>query len=217
MNKTSLHVLKVNFIELAKENLMNEQVKRTVENLKKNNFDVLFFSSGKDAVEKIIEMLKPATSISRGGSATIDSLGLIERIEKEGLPFADYKTREQRLASITAEYYLASTNAITEDGKLVNVDGSGNRVAAMSFGPKKVFIVSGVNKIVADESAAIERIRNVAAPMNAKRLSRKTPCVKTGKCSDCSSEDRICRKTHMMTKPEKDRVSIFLIDEQLGF
>jgi L-lactate utilization protein LutB len=192
-------------------------LKRAMENLRENNFEVVFFKTSGEAVDEIILRLRKAKSISRGGSVTIENIGLISRIIEEGLPFRDYATREDRMASLDVDYYITSTNSISADGKLFNIDGSGNRVAAMSFGPRHVFIVAGVNKIVADLDAAIARVRNVAAPMNAKRLSRKTPCVATGKCSDCESLDRICRKEHVFTRSEPGRVTIFLIDEELGY
>lgn len=192
-------------------------IREAIDSLRKNNFTVHYFENSSDAVAEIFNQLRAAKSISRGGSVTIEQIGLIKKIVEAGLPFRDYVSSEDRMASLTAEYYLAGTNSITQDGKLVNVDGSGNRVAAMSFGPGHVFIVAGTNKIVKDETAAIERIRTVAAPLNARRLNKKTPCVKTGKCEDCQSAERICRKQMTMTKPEQGRVTIFLINENLGY
>jgi hypothetical protein len=120
------------------------------------------------------------------------------------------------MASSQAEYYITGTNAITADGKLVNIDGSGNRIAAMSYGPKFVFIISGVSKITLNEADAFKRIRTIAAPQNAIRLNRKTPCVKTLKCMDCDSPERICRKSMILTKPEPGRITIFLFREIPG-
>ncbi|OFZ79143.1 MAG: hypothetical protein A2583_00425 [Bdellovibrionales bacterium RIFOXYD1_FULL_53_11] len=196
---------------------MTPSIQRAIENLKKNRFEVHYFDTARAAADGIMDKLRAARSISRGGSATVDALGLIERMQKEGLPFRDYKSREDRMASLEAQYYLTGSNAITEDGKLVNIDGAGNRVAAMSFGPEKVFVLAGINKIVPDEAAGFERIRTVAAPMNAQRLGRKTPCVASGMCSDCDSPERICRKNMVVTRPEKGRFEIFLIGENLGF
>lgn len=196
---------------------MDEVIKKTIDNLEKNNFVVSYFNTREEALPVILEDLKPATSIGRGGSVTIEEIGLIDKVQESGLPFFDYKEMEDRKRSLTADYYLCSTNAITENGWLVNIDGSGNRTAAMSFGPNKVFIVTGTNKIVKDVEAGLERIANVAAPPNAKRLGKKTPCATTGRCSDCSSPERICRKTLISTKPKPERIYIYLINEELGY
>lgn len=195
----------------------NELINQTIRNLEKNNFTVRFFEDSEAAVNQLMEELKKAKSISRSGSVTIDSLGIIDRIHKLKLPFRDYASPEDRRASITADVYLTGTNAITMDGKLVNIDGCGNRVSAMSYGPNKIFILCGTNKIVRNFDEAIHRIETVAAPRNAKRLNRNTPCVKTGHCSDCNSNDRICRKTLIINKPILDRIHIYLINQELGY
>lgn len=194
-----------------------ELVSKAIEALQKNNFTVSIFDDEKKLVVAVMENLKNAKSISRGGSMTVEKLGLIDSIKEAGLPFRDYLTKEDRLASITAEYYLTGTNAITSDGKLVNIDGAGNRIAAMGFGPSKVLIISGVNKIVKDVEAGLQRIREVAGPLNAKRLNKKTPCATALICSDCDSPERICRKISIIPKPEKDRIHIYLLNKEIGF
>lgn len=196
---------------------MNKEISQTLESLKKNNFTVHFFETSEDARGELLDELKNAKSISRGGSVTVDKLGIIEMIKERGYPFQDYVTPEERRASVGAEYYVTGTNAITMDGKLVNIDGCGNRVAAMSYGPSKVFIVCGVNKIVANVEEGLRRIERVAAPKNVKRLEKNTPCAKTNTCEDCDSPERICRNTLIVTKPFKDRITIYLINEELGF
>jgi hypothetical protein len=120
---------------------------------------------------------------------------------------------------LTAEYFLTSTNALTQDGKLVNTDNTGNRVAAMIYGPRHVICVAGRNKVVDDLEAAFDRIKNKAAPMNTKRRQDKTPCVKTGKCEDCSSPARICRVTTILDRKTKgvDTFTVILVDQDLGF
>jgi hypothetical protein len=133
------------------------------------------------------------------------------------MPFRDYIKREDRLPSLMAEYYITSSNAVTKDGKLVNMDGFGNRVAAISCGPKQVLIVVGTNKIVNDVDEGIERIKEIAAPLNAKRLNKNTPCVESGICEDCDSPERICRVISIVTRPYENRVTIYLIDEELGY
>ena len=192
-------------------------VNETIRNLEENNFTVHFFPKRDGAVREILKKLESAKSISRGGSETVNELGIIDKIKERGLPFRDYVKREDRSASLTAEYYITSSNAITKDGKLVNTDAFGNRVSAISCGPRQVLLVAGTNKIVNDVDDGIKRIKEKAAPLNAKRLKRNTPCAESGICEDCDSAERICRVTSIVTKPYKDRITIFLIDEELGY
>jgi hypothetical protein len=194
-------------------NIINE----TKRNLEANNFTVHIFKKGADAVPEILKKLEPAKSISRGGSVTVEALGIIDKIKERGMPFRDYVKPDDRLASLTAEYYITSSNAITKTGKLVNIDGFGNRVSAISCGPKQVLIIAGTNKIANDVHEGFRRIKEIAAPLNAKRLKKNTPCVQSGVCEDCDSDDRICRVTSIVTRPYKDRVTIYLIDEELGY
>lgn len=193
--------------------IINEAIK----NLEANNFTVRFFNRKEDAIQEILKKLEPAKSISRGGSVTVDELGIIDKIKERRMPFRDYVNLDDRLASLTAEYYITSSNAITKDGKLVNIDGFGNRVSAISCGPRQVLIIAGTNKIVNDVHEGFRRIKEIAAPLNAKRLKKNTPCAETGVCDDCDSPERICRVTSIVTKPYKDRITIFLIDEKLGY
>jgi hypothetical protein len=136
-------------------------------------------------------------------------------------PQQQAKNDEERLnlfrKSFTSDVFLTSTNAVTESGKLFNVDATGNRVGAMFIGPKKTIVVCGVNKIVKDLDAAEKRVREWAAPQNAKRLNRKTPCVETGLCEDCSSPDRICNiYVTLAKKPARNDVVVILVGEYLG-
>jgi hypothetical protein len=192
-------------------------ITETIKNLEINNFTVHLFKKKEDAVNAILKKLEPAKSISRGGSVTVDELGIIDKIKARGMPFRDYVNMDDRLASLTAEYYITSSNAITKDGKLVNIDGFGNRVSAISCGPKQVLIVAGTNKIVTDTHEGFRRIKEIAAPLNAKRLKKNTPCAESGVCENCDSNERICRVTSIVTKPYKERVTIYLIDEKLGY
>jgi hypothetical protein len=197
--------------------MKTDTINETIRNLEVNNFTVHFFKKREEAVAEILKKLEPAKSISRGGSVTVDSVGIIDKIKERGMPFRDYVNMDDRLASLTAEYYITSSNAITKDGKLVNIDGFGNRVSAIACGPKQVLIISGTNKIVNDVHEGFKRIKEIAAPLNAKRLKKNTPCAETGICEDCDSPERICRVTSIVTKPYKDRVTIYLIDEKLGY
>ena len=135
---------------------------------------------------------------------------------KEGLSSEDIDKIYRE--SFFADAYFSSSNAITEDGELYNVDGNGNRVAALLFGPKKVIIVAGVNKIVKNIDEAIKRNREVAAPANAKRLNKKTPCTKVGFCMDCKSPEKICREyTIIRSQKDNDRIHVIFINENIGY
>jgi L-lactate utilization protein LutB len=202
-----------------------KQVERTIKALKKNNFEALFVPDSKAAFEEVMKRIPDGTTVGIGGSVTLTQLGLQEALRKRGIhliwPFQQAKSEEERLRlirkSFSADIFLSSTNAITEDGKLYNVDASGNRVGAMFIGPKKTIIVSGVNKIVKDLDAAEKRLREWVAPQNVKRLKRKTPCVETGVCEDCDSPDRICNiYVTLAKKPSRIDVIVILVGEKLG-
>ena len=202
-----------------------KQVERTINALKKNNFEALFVRDSKAAFEEVMKRIPDGATVGIGGSVTLTQLGLQEALEKRGIhliwPFQQAKNEEERLRliqkSFSADVFLSSTNAITEDGKLFNVDASGNRVGAMFIGPKKTIILTGVNKIVKDLQAAEKRVKEWVAPQNIKRLNRKTPCAETGVCADCSSPDRICNIYVTLAKrPSRTEVVIILVGERLG-
>jgi hypothetical protein len=160
-----------------------------------------------------------------GGSVTLTQVGILEALEKRSVhliwPAQQAKNMDERMElirkSFSSDIFLSGTNAITEDGKLFNVDAMGNRVGAMCIGPKKTIVVTGVNKIVKDLEAAEKRVKEWIAPQNAKRLNRKTPCVETGVCGDCSSPDRICNIYVTLAKrPSRTEVVVILIGEVLG-
>lgn len=206
--------------------VIEKRVQRTIENLKKNNMNGYFVEDEKEAIKKIEELLTEGDTVSVGGSMTLFETGVIELLRKgkynfldryqEGLTPEDIK--EMYRKSFSADAYLTSSNAITEDGELYNVDGRGNRVAAMIYGPDKVIIVAGVNKIVKDLDEAIERNRQWAAPANAKRLNKNTPCAKTGYCMDCNSEDRICNEYVLIRKQtDKERIHVIIVNKELGY
>jgi L-lactate utilization protein LutB len=202
-----------------------KQVERTINALKKNNFEAVFVPDSKGAVGEVMKRIPDGATVGIGGSVTLTQLGLQEALEKRGIhliwPFQQAKNEEERLRliqkSFSADFFLSSTNAITEDGKLFNVDASGNRVGAMFIGPKKTIIVAGVNKIVKDLEAAEKRVKEWVAPQNIKRLKRKTPCAETGVCTDCSSPDRICNiYVTLAKKPARTDVVVILVGERLG-
>ena len=202
-----------------------KQVERTIHALKKNNFDAIFVSDSKAAFEEVMKQIPDGVSVGVGGSVTLAQIGLLDALGKRNVqliwPIQQAKDMDERMElfrkSFSSDFFLTSTNAITEDGKLFNVDATGNRVGAMFIGPKKTIVVSGVNKIVKDIGAAEKRVREWTAPQNAKRLNRKTPCVETGVCADCSSPDRICNiYVTLAKKPARTEVVVILVGERLG-
>lgn len=131
---------------------------------------------------------------------------------------SDEEKRMVHYETFNCDYYLMSSNAITQDGKLVNIDGNGNRIAALIYGPANVIIIAGMNKITADEDSAIKRIRNYTAPLNSLRLSKYTPCTRTGSCEECLSDDCICCQVLVTRKSShKKRIKVILVGEELGF
>jgi hypothetical protein len=202
-----------------------KQVERTLKALKKNNFEALFVPNSKAAAEEVLTRIPDGATVGMGGSVTLIQIGLLDALSKKKVnlirPFQQGKNADEILELVrkcfASDIFLTSTNAITEDGKLYNVDASGNRVGAMFIGPKKVIVVSGVNKIVEDVEAAEKRVKGWAGPQNAKRLNRKTPCAETGVCSDCSSPDRICNiYVTLGKKPSRTEVAVILVGENLG-
>jgi hypothetical protein len=190
--------------------------------LKANGFNVEIFSSAEEAKKALLEDIDVSESVAFGGSITLDGLGLYEELKNRGNEvYWHWKVEDkatERMKAITTDVYLTSTNALTLDGKLVNMDGAGNRVASMIFGHKRVYVIVGKNKICKDYEEASKRIKNVAAPKNAKRLNTNTPCRFTGSCNDCSSPDRLCNVEVILHRnPAGSNVNIFLIDEELGF
>jgi len=183
----------------------------------KRGFSVKIFDTRKEACDYLKGSLKGET-IGFGGSLTSQELGLYELLAEENTVCWHWKNPAdlKKFGEFTA--YITSANAISETGELVNIDGTGNRVAATLYGPGKVYFVCGKNKITADLASAIDRARNVAAPLNAKRLNRQTPCAVTGKCADCNSPQRICRGMviHMCPMGGASLSEIIIIKEDLG-
>jgi L-lactate utilization protein LutB len=202
-----------------------KQVERTIQALKKNNFEALYVADSKTAFEEVMKQIPDGATVGIGGSVTLAQIGLTEALGKRKIqfiwPLQQAKSDEERLElfrkCFSADIFISSTNAVTEDGKLLNVDATGNRVGAMFIGPKKTIIVCGVNKMVKDLEAAEKRVREWTAPQNAKRLGKKTPCVETGVCSDCSAPDRICNiYVTLAKKPTRTEVVVILVGENLG-
>ena len=232
-------------IDLSREHkwFYEQRAKITVNNLQKKNINAKYTSNPQEALATVIEMIPAGATVARGDSITVDQLGIIPELRRrkqnvlidpmardaDGLYIVPEIEQRRKIAKETfsADIFLVGTNAVTLDGKLVNIDAWGNRVAAMIFGPDKVVVVAGVNKIVKDENEALERIHSYAAPMNAKRHHLKhrnedfgnLPCARTGICVDCNHDSRICRYTVIIegTKiTEKGRINVVLVGEKLG-
>jgi hypothetical protein len=201
-------------------------LENVISNLTKNNFNASLWDTRQEAIDHILTLIPENSTIGVGGSWTIQQLGILETLDTQGHRILNHNkpgtTPEQALlirhGQLVADVFLTSTNALTKDGKIVNTDGVGNRVAAMIFGPKRVIIVAGVNKIVEDVPKAEERIQTTAAPLNNKRLGRPNPCVETGRCMDCQLPTRICNVTTILSKrPVLTDIHVIVINEELGF
>ena len=196
---------------------------KTAENMKKRGFTVRRYATGAEAAEALCEELK-GQEIGMGGSVTAAQLGLPEKLEAAGCTvYARGRSwdRKDTDKGVTAPVYISSANGVAETGELVNIDGTGNRVAATLYGPEKVYFIVGLNKLAPTLEAAIDRARNVAAPLNARRLHCQTPCALADpmRCHDCHSPDRICKGYVVQTRPMGGigRTEIFLIGETLGY
>jgi len=223
--------------------LHEERAKTVIKKLQKGNINGQYVPNRQEALTTIMEMIPPGVVVARGDSVSLDQVGVVPELEKrnqnriidplkinaDGFYVNDEREQRWRIARevFSADIYLVGTNAITLDGKLVNIDGWGNRVSALIFGPEKVIVVVGVNKIVKDVNEALERIHNFAAPMNAKRHYLKhhrdefsdLPCVRAGRCVDCNHASRICRYTVIIEGAmarEQGRINVMLVGEELG-
>lgn len=198
---------------------------KVAEALNKRYFEAYYCSDRAEALEKILELIPQDHVVSWGGAATVDELGVKEALRQRGQAVIDRDTakdaqeRQQMLKqALTCDTFLMGSNAISADGQLVNIDGTGNRVAALCFGPTQVVVVAGMNKVAGDLDGAMRRAREVAAPMNAQRFPLKTPCVANGLCGDCKGPDSICAQivTTRLCKPA-GRIKVVLVGEDLGF
>lgn len=214
MNKSKFEVIKKN-------------IDKTIENLKKNNMEAFYVDTKEQAFELVKTLIKSGDTVSAGGSVTLDETGIRDYLVKsEGFNFLN-RSREgitpEEVEKVyrdtfSCDVFLGSSNAITEEGELYNVDGNGNRVSAMIFGPKSVILIAGYNKIVKDRDAAVKRVMEIAAPANAVRLNCKTPCAKTGECMNCKTDNRICCSYVFLSQQRiKNRIKVIIVGEELGY
>ncbi len=189
------------------------------------NMGGYFFENSASCVSAITDLMEDGSSISWGGSESIKECGLMDAIKSGNYILIDRlsaKTpeegRELYAKTVLSDYYLMSSNAITYDGELINIDGNGNRAACLIHGPKYVLVIVGMNKLVSDVESGYKRVRNLASPANAKRLGRNTPCFHTGKCGDCLSDECMC--SHIVVTRRcsiPGRIKIFFVAEELGY
>lgn len=210
---------------LPKQIYFEQVAKKVISSLEKRNMKGVYFANKEEAVQYILDTVQKNSVVSWGGSMTLQEIGLIDELNK-----GDYELLDRSKANtpeevteiyhkaLSADYYLMSTNAITQDGKLINIDGNGNRIAALIYGPKEVIVVAGMNKVAKDEEQGMQRVRNYASPINAIRLSQPTPCAATGTCHDCNSPQCICCQV-LVTRHSRhnDRITVVLIGEELGY
>lgn len=203
------------------ENLANTVMK----NLNKRGFESCYAATKEEALKKAVSYLKKGTTAAFGGSMTLAEIGFPEALKASEATFLDRfagKTdaeRDEIFSKIAVcDYYFMSTNAITIDGQLVNIDGTGNRIASLIHGPKNVIIITGMNKVCPDVESAYQRVKLSAAPPNTVRLNKNTPCAMTGKCGDCLSPDCICTHTVITRRSNiPNRIKIILVGEELGY
>ena len=196
-----------------------------IANLKKRNMEGYFYEDSASCVRAILDMIPDGSSISWGGSASVQESGMMDALKNGSYELIDRslaKTPEEQREiygrTIMSDYYFMSTNAITYEGELVNIDGNGNRVACLIHGPRHVIIIAGMNKVTTTLEGAFERARTMAGPPNAVRLDKKTPCAATGKCGNCLSPDCFCNQIVVTRRSgHTGRIKVFLVAEDLGF
>jgi L-lactate utilization protein LutB len=195
---------------------------QVIKGLKRRNMSGYYAASKEDALRIALELIPDGSSVTMGGAMSAHEIGLVDAIKQGNYNFIDRDAYEDKRAAMLAAYdadvFLASANAMTQDGIIVNIDGNANRVSAIAQGPRKVVFVVGMNKICDDLDGAMKRARNVAAPINAQRFGLSTPCAKTGTCMDCTSPDTICCQ-FLITRfsRHEGRIHVILVNDSLGF
>ena len=205
-------------IHLEKRNAVLAE--HVIKGLQSRNMSGYYAKNKEEALKTALELIPKGSSISMGGCMSAQEIGLVSALKESDYHFIDrskMEPREALLAAYDADIFLASANAMTDDGILVNIDGNANRVSCMAQGPKKLIFIVSMNKICSDLDSAMKRARNIAAPANAQRFDIKTPCKLTGRCSDCKSPDTICCQ-FLITRYSRhtDRIHVILVNENLG-
>ena len=205
---------------ITKRNALLAQ--KVIAGLRSRNMSGYYAADKAEALSIALSLIPEGSLVTMGGGMSVHEIGLVEALKAGNYRFLDRDEcadkRAAMLAAYDADVFLSSTNSMTEDGELVNIDGNANRVSALAQGPKKVVMIVGMNKVCPDLDAAMKRARNVAAPINAQRFGLATPCAKTGACMNCKSPDTICCQ-FLITRfsRHKDRIHVILVNDNLGF
>ena len=211
---------------MTPQELRNERLAKTViKNLQRRHIEGFYCPTAEEAVKKVSDLIEDGSSVTWGGTMTVRDLGIPQTLKNRGtLEVLDrdlVETPEEKqamyLKAFSADVYLSSANAISEDGVIVNIDGNGNRVAAITWGPKKVIFVIGLNKVAQTVEAALARARSTASPINAARFDIKTPCQVDGVCHNCNSADSICNYVHFLRNSPRGRHTVVFVGEDLGY
>ena len=195
---------------------------KVIKGLESRNMTGYYAATREEALKKALELIPEGSSVTMGGAMSAHEIGLVDALKKGNYNFIDREAaadkRAAMLQAYDADFFLASANAMTDDGVIVNIDGNSNRVSAIAFGPKKVLFIVGMNKVCSDIDHAMKRARNVAAPTNAQRFGLSTPCSKAGTCFDCKSPDTICCQ-FLITRfsRHEGRIHVILVNDNLGF
>jgi len=205
---------------------IDKKIERTIEGLKKRNMEGYSVSDEAELMELLAKLIPRNSLVGVGDSMTLFETGVIDFLRKGNFTFLDKyregitseEKREIYIKNFSADTFMCSTNALTENGELYNIDGNGSRVAPMLYGPKRVILVAGINKIVRDIEEAEKRVRQYAAPIDAKRLGKDTPCAALGYCVDCKSPNRICNEFVVIRGQfVKCRIKVIIVKKQLGY
>ena len=211
---------------MTPKELRNERLaERMIKNLKRRNMEAFYCKTSEEAIQKVLELIPDGSSITWGGSMTIRDMGIPDALRKKGtyevldrdLVEGNEEKVQMYVRAFTTDVYLSSANAISEDGVIVNIDGNGNRVAAITWGPKKVIFIIGLNKVAQTVEAALARARSTASPTNAARFDIKTPCQVDGVCHNCNSLESICNYVHFLRNSPHGKHTVILVDENLGY
>ena len=211
---------------MTPQELRNERLARTIiKNLQRRHIEGFYCPTAEEAVKKVSELIEDGSSVTWGGTMTVRDMGIPDALRSRGtLQVLDrdlVETPEEKqtmyLRAFSADVYLSSANAISEDGVIVNIDGNGNRVAAITWGPKKVIFVIGLNKVAQTPEVALARARSTASPINAARFDITTPCQVDGVCHNCNSPESICNYVHVLRNSPKGRHTVVLVGENLGY
>jgi len=196
--------------------------KKVIKGLQSRNMTGYYAENKEEALEKALSLIPEGSVIGMGGCMSAHEIGLVDALKSGNYDFIDRDALEDKRAAMLktydADFFISSANAITEDGVIFNIDGNSNRVSAIAQGPKKVIFIVGMNKVCRDTDSALDRARNIAAPINSQRVGVRTPCTKTGSCANCKSEECICCQ-FLITRfsRHKDRIHVILVNEDLGF